>query len=365
MNVNEVIANRALQLADRQAGDYEYLSPLDHVNLHQSTNDTYPTAVKVAALLYLKQLEASLIKLQESFQEKEKEFRSVIKIGRTEMRDAVPMTLGVEFSGFAEAFAQDRWRVFKAHERLRMLNLGGTAVGTGLTAPREYIFMVTDKLKELTGCNLCRAENLAYPTQNADSFVEASGIVKTCAVNLMKSARDLRLLAMLGEITFEPVQAGSSIMPGKVNPVLCETVIQASLKSMSHDALLSITASLGTLQINEFLPVIASSLLESLRLLVNATVIMQRCVDGVRADEKRCRDLADASAVIMTAFVPQLGYDGVLKLFKEYEKTNDMSVRDFLNTKLGKEKVDRVLAPENLTRVGFAEREIKREKNNG
>ena len=205
MNVNEVLANRALVLLDRQPGDYAAIDPLDHVNMHQSTNDTYPTALKVAAIASLHVLEPAVVELQEAFQRKERELADVVKVGRTEMQDAVLTTLGREMGAYAEAFTRDRWRIYKCEERLRVVNLGGTAIGTGLGAPRAYIFRVVDVLRELCGFGLARAENLVEATQNADAFVEVSGILKACATSLWKVCSDLRLLssgpsAGLGEI---------------------------------------------------------------------------------------------------------------------------------------------------------------------
>ncbi|MDD5070712.1 MAG: aspartate ammonia-lyase [Candidatus Omnitrophica bacterium] len=356
MNLNEVIANRALEILGQSKGDYTVISPLETVNLHQSTNDTFPTAVKVAALFYLDDLESSLTDLQQAFQGKEQDFSDIIKLGRTETQAAVPMTLGLEFSGFSELFTQDRWRVFKARERLRLINFGGTAIGTGLTAPRDYIFRVTDKLRSLTGLNLCRAENLIYPTQNADSFVEASGILKTVAVNLIKVSRDLRSLSALGEISLAALQAGSSIMPGKINPVALEAVIQAGLRCLSNDSLLNNAAALGSLQINEFLPLIAFSLLESLGLLNNAVVILNKTVITLTANEERCRFYLNNSPAIITAFLPLLGYNRTLELLKEYQSgPQTVSIPDFLNDRIGQEQVNRVLSPENLRRLGFTE----------
>ncbi len=326
------------------------------MNKHQSTNDTFPTAVKVAALFALKDLEDRLTTLHRICQDKEKEFRDIVKIGRTEMQAAVPITLGVEFSGYAESFAQGRWRVFKARERLRMINLGGTAVGTGLGAPREYIFAVTDALENLTGLNVCRAENLVYPTQSCDSFCEAAGILKTCAVNLMKVARDLRLLATLGEIELPALQAGSSIMPGKVNPVICEAVIQASLRCLADDGVINQAAGLGTLEINEFMPLIAVSLLEMLQLLTQGAHMLGEQIAGITDKADVCQKTVDASPVIMTAFVPMLGYEKVLDLVTRYQALpmdGRMTVREFLNAEIGEQAVNDVLSPANLTRLGF------------
>lgn len=353
MNINEVIANRALELSGRDPGDYDFISPLEVINLHQSTNDVFPTALKVAGLIYLKQLEDSLTAFQFALQQKEKQFRSIVKIGRTEMQEAVPMTLGAEFSGFAELFAQDRWRMSKARERLRLINLGGTAVGTGLAAPRDFIFLADSKLRELTGLNLARAENPIYPTQNADSFCEVSGILKTYAGGLIKFSRDIRLLAVLGEILLEPMQAGSSIMPGKVNPVVCENVIQSGLRCFANDSSIHDCASRGTLQINEFLPLIAVALLENFRLLKNATETISAYTDKIRANETRCLEYVENSPVIMTAFLPELGYEKVLELQEEYKNEPELSVREFLADRLGGDTVDRILSAENLTRLGY------------
>jgi aspartate ammonia-lyase len=188
MNVNEVIANRAIELQGGKKGNYDFIHPLEDVNLHQSTNDVYPTALKVAAIFKLRDLSNAVSGLQGAFQEKEKEFAAIVKMGRTELQEALPITLGAEFSAFAEAFSRDRWRIFKCEERLRVVNLGGTAVGTGLAAPRDYIFLVIEKLREVTGLGLSRGENILGETANADSFVEVSGILKAHAVNLIKIA---------------------------------------------------------------------------------------------------------------------------------------------------------------------------------
>ncbi|OGF58059.1 MAG: aspartate ammonia-lyase, partial [Candidatus Firestonebacteria bacterium RifOxyC12_full_39_7] len=274
MNLNEVIANRAIEILGGKKGEYSVVDPFKDVNLHQSTNDVYPTALKIACIYSLRTLSAKITALQGAFQRKEKEFAAIIKIGRTEMQEAVPITLGFEFSAFAEAVGRDRWRTFKSEERLRVVNLGGTAVGTGMGAPKSYIFQVIEKLRALSGLGISRNENVMDSTANTDSFVEVSGIMKAHAVNLIKIADDLRLLNLLGEIKLPEVQAGSSIMPGKINPVIAEAVIQTGLKVIANDGIVTAASTRGTLQINEFMPVIADAILETLDLLININDIL-------------------------------------------------------------------------------------------
>jgi aspartate ammonia-lyase len=314
MNVNEVLANRALMLIGRGPGDYATIDPLDHVNLHQSTNDTYPTALKVAAIGGLRALEKVVVELQEAFQQKERELADVVKVGRTEMQDAVLITLGREMGAYAEAFTRDRWRIYKCEERLRVVNLGGTAIGTGLGAPRAYIFRVVDVLRELTGLGLARAENLVEATQNADVFVEVSGILKACASSLWKVCSDLRLLssgpsAGLGEIRLPPRQAGSSIMPGKVNPVVPEAVTQAAMQVIANDQAITLAVSSGSLELNPFLPLLADALLGSLALLEAACRMLAReCVAGIVADTRQCQAHVHGGTAALTALVERLGH---------------------------------------------------------
>ena len=355
MNVNEVIANRGLEILGRDKGDYAGLHPLQDVNLHQSTNDVYPTAVKVAAILELKRLSDAIALLQGALQRKEKEFADIIKLGRTEMQDAVPITLGSEFSGWAEAVARDRWRTFKCEERLRVVNIGGTAVGTGIGAPRDYIFLVIEKLREATGLGLSRAENLVGETANADTFVEVSGILKAHMVNILKMSNELRLMNMLGEIKLPSVQAGSSIMPGKVNPVILEAASQAAMKVIANDALVTEAASRATGQIVEFMPLLADALLGSLLLLNRINAVLARHIEAIRADEARCRYYVDKSRTIITAFVAKVGYDRCNALLKEFEATGKENLRAFLEEALGAEMVGRVLSSHNLVGLGHRE----------
>jgi len=265
------------------------------------------------------------------------------------------MTLGQEFSAFAEAIARDRWRTFKCEERLRLVNLGGTAIGTGLTAPRTYIFRVIEVLRALTGMGLARNENVIDGTANADAFVEVSGILKASAANLSKIAGDLRLLHFLGEITLPPLQAGSSIMPGKINPVMTEAVMQVAMAARANDGIVTDCAAHGTLQINEFMPLLAWALLDTLEILNNAVRALTKHVAGIEANAGRCAAYLADSPTLITAFLPKIGYERAEALAKEYVATRGVTLRSFLATKLGQAMVDEVLAAPNLIKLGHTD----------
>jgi aspartate ammonia-lyase len=353
MNVNEVLANRAIGILGGQIGDYSLLDPISEVNLNQSTNDTYPTALKVAGILKFRELSQNIAELQGSFQRKEKEFAKIVKIGRTELQEAVPITLGQEFSAFAEAIARDRWRVFKCEERLRLVNIGGTAVGTGLTAPRSYIFLVIETLRQVTGLGLSRGETVLDQTANSDSFVEVSGILKAHAANLLKISRDLRLLNLLGEVNLPKLQAGSSIMPGKVNPVILEAVEQTAIRVIANDLVITEVCSKGSLQINEFMPLLAHAFLESLDLLIKVNLAFAGMVQRILANEEKCREYFDRSPTIITALLPHIGYEKADELLKEFSASGKKNLREFLSEKLGKELIERVFDPYNLISLGY------------
>ncbi len=310
MNANEVIANRAIELLGGAKGDYDLVHPLDHVNLSQSTNDVFPTAVRVAAIRLLVPASQAAAQLQRALQEKESEFDHVLKIGRTEMQDAVPVTLGQEFAAWAQAVQRDWWRLYKVEERLRQVNLGGTAVGTGLNADRRYVYVVVDILRDITDLPLSRAENMMDVTQNCDVFAEVSGLIKAAAVNLAKIASDLRILssgpkAGIGEIRLPALQAGSSIMPGKVNPVVTEAVSQSAFQIMANDQAITTAAMSGQLELNAFLPMLSHNLFQSLQLLKGAAVLLaDRCIRGIQANEQRCLDLVENSFAMVTALAP-------------------------------------------------------------
>lgn len=315
MNLNEVIANRALEILGHPKGRYDLIHPLDDVNLHQSTNDLYPTAIKVASLRLLEKLSEKIARLQGALQKKEQEFHACLKLARTELQDAIPTTLGNSFSAFAEAIARDRWRIFKSMERLKSINLGGTAIGTGFGAPKNYSYLITQILQETTQLPLARGENLIDLTQNMDSFVEVSGILKAHAVNLFKIASDLRLLssgpnAGLGEISLPPQQAGSSIMVGKVNPVIPEAITQVSLKVIGNDQIITQVGQLGQLELNAFLPLLAHSFLENLHLLIQANdIFRERSIEGIIANQESCHRHLYESASTLAILIPRIGYE--------------------------------------------------------
>jgi len=357
MNINEVLANQANIHLGGRPGDYHLVNPLDHVNMHQSTNDTYPTALRIASLRKLYRLEKQISLLQETLQNKELSNQHIVKQGRTEMQDAVPMTAGMAFGAWAEAIARDRWRIFKNRERLKTHPLGGTAIGTGMDAPREYIFRVTERIKKITGLVLSRAENMVDVTQNLDVFVEVSGMLKAYATNLMKIANDIRFLSSspVAEISIPKRQAGSSIMPGKVNPVIPEAVVQTALKVMANDSTISLAAGMGQLELNHLAPLITHAFLESLMLLENITKIFNDlCILGIQTDEKRCRELVEKSVTLATVLVPKLGYKKVEDLVLESGRRN-ISVREILLERnlMTEEEIDGLLAPELMIKLGY------------
>ena len=360
MNVNEVLANRALQIMGQPLGSYHIIHPIEHVNRCQSTNDTYPTALRVAAIGLVRQLETDVVSLQEAFQAKEHEFADVVKVGRTQLQDAVLTTLGREMGCYAEAIARDRWRLYKCEERLRVVNLGGTAIGTGIGAPRQYIFQVTERLREITGYGLARAENLIDATQNADLLVEVSGILKTLASNLVKIANDLRLLASgpeagLAEIVLPARQAGSSIMPGKVNPVIPEAVAQSAIAVMGYDQMLTQACSAANLELHQFMPLVAHCLLTSLSLLSNACrVFAEKCVTGICANRERCAATVESSTALLTALVDEIGYERASELAQR-AKQQGVSLRKLVVSSgmMTEDHFNEMISPARVTRLGY------------
>ncbi len=359
MNVNEVVANRALSILGLPFGEYAKIDPLHHVNMHQSTNDVFPTALKIALIKRFRDLAAAAAELQGALQRREKAFADIVSMGRTEMQDAVPVTLGAQFGAMAEAVARDRWRAFKCEERLRVVNIGGTAVGTGLAAPRDYIFLVIETLREITSLPLARADLAMDATANADCYVEVCGMLSAMAANLVKIAGDLRMLNYFGEIKLPAVQAGSSIMPGKVNPVVMEAVIAAGIKAQSNCSLVDRCASMGTFQINEFLPTIADAMLRSIDMLIDAAGILAGSLDKTETDAQVCRDRVDAAPTMITAFVPYIGYEKATTLVKEWiASSREISLKEFLKTKIDQSLVEKVLSGTSLMSLGFRKQDL-------
>ncbi len=334
MNVNEVLANISLMLYGRKPGDYEVIHPLNDINRGQSTNDVYPTALRIAAIEKLRILSEECARLQEALQEKENQYEEILKLGRTELMDAVEITLGEEFGAYAQAIARDRWRIYKIEERLRQVNIGGTAVGLSDTASRKYRFGIIEELRRSTGIGLAAAEYPMDITQNNDVFVEVSGLLKALAVNLSKIAGDLRLMNSgphggFGEICLKAMQQGSTIMPGKVNPVIPEMTIQAAIQVMANDSAVSMAASRGEFELNAFLPLIADNLLGSLDLLCSTVRIFnQRCIKTLQVNEDRCRELLDKAAWFGVRYMDRLGYDTVSHIIAENEPEQARQILD-------------------------------------
>ena len=351
LNINEVIANKALELAGKNFGDYDFIHPIDDVNLSQSTNDTYITALKIASINVLRKLTESFALLQGKLQEKEKDFSGIIKLGRTQLQDAVPVLLGQEFGAYAQAIARDRWRLYNAEERLRSVNLGGTAIGNSISADRKYVLNVNNELKKITGLPLAKAEDLIDTTQNLDVFVEVHGLVKAGACSVIKICNDLRLLSSgpqggIGEITLPPMQAGSSIMPGKVNPVIPESVIQICELVKGHDVVISNIASAGNLELNAFSPLLAHLFLKSMKMLNDSLIILaEKCVKGIKANEKRCRENLVRSSAIAALLINEFGYDKIAELVKEAAEENEAFVNVIKRNKLlSEDKINKLIS---------------------
>ncbi len=354
MCINEVIANRALQILGYNCGEYSIIHPIEMVNLHQSTNDVYPTALRMVVIRKVRKLSESIASLQGELQKKEQEFASILTMGRTELQDAVPITLGSQFASFAQAIERDRWRCFKAEERIRMVNIGGTAVGTGLTAPRKYIFRVIEKLRANTGLPIGRADHVMDATANCDPFVEVSATLLSNAVNLIKISTDLRFLHVQKEISLPQLQAGSSIMPGKVNPVIIESVIQLAMKAKSQCALVADLSSMGSLQINEYLPLIASTIISLIDGLNDAVNLLIHHVPNIVGNREICERKLFSGTAIITAFVPIIGYDKAEELVHAFENQGESNnFRSFLKAQLGDELVESELVPAKLMALGY------------
>lgn len=361
MNANEVIANRAIEILGGQKGDYSIVNPNDHVNCGQSTNDVIPSAGKMTSLRLLKKLKIELLRLHQAFCEKADEFDHVLKMGRTQMQDAVPIRLGQEFKAYSTAIMRDLRRMDKAMEEMCTLNMGGTAIGTGINADINYLKRIVPNLAKVSNMELVQAADLIDATQNLDSFVAVSGAVKACAVTLSKIANDLRLMSSgprtgFHEIDLPAKQNGSSIMPGKVNPVIPEVVNQVAFNIIGNDVTISMAVEAGQLELNAFEPIIFYCMFQSIDTLAYAVqTFVDNCVSGITANEARCRFLVDNSVGIITAICPHVGYQKAADIAKKAMLSGKPVRTLILQEKLiGEEELDHILDPVQMTEPGIS-----------
>lgn len=367
MNMNEVIANRAIEMLCGKKGDYSIVHPNDHVNMAQSTNDVIPTAGKLTVLDLLAPLDKSLAQLEKTLYVKSEEFDSIVKIGRTQLEDAVPMRLGQTFHSYASMISRDRDRLKQVRSEMYTVNMGATAIGTAINTSPYYFDHIVPTLRHLTGYPLTQAKDLFDATENLDSFVRVSSCLKACAVNLSKMCNDLRLLASgpkagFGEITLPAMQNGSSIMPGKVNPVIPEVVSQVAFHIIGHDTTITMAAEAGQMELNAFEPVIFYNLFDSITTLTHAvTTLTDNCILGITANEKRCVELLHASVGITTALCPYIGYKKAADLAKESLKTG-ITVKELVLKYglLDEAQLDQILDPYALTEPAAAKEHIQK-----
>lgn len=371
MNANEVIANRAIEILGGEKGDYDIVHPNDHVNYGQSTNDVIPTAGKITSLRLLKNLKSELLRLHDTLEKKAEEFDHVLKMGRTQMQDAVPIRLGQEFRAYSVAIMRDIRRMDLAMNEMRTVNMGGTAVGTGINADETYLKRIVPNLSEVANMELVQAFDLIDSTQNLDSFVSVSGAVKACAVTLSKIANDLRLMssgprAGFGEINLPARQNGSSIMPGKVNPVIPEVVNQVAFNIIGNDVTITMAAEGGQLELNAFEPIIFYCMFQSIDTLAYAVqTFIDNCVSGITANEERCRSLVENSVGIVTAICPHVGYKKSAEIAKKALATGQ-PVRNLIlqENLMTAEELDSILDPVHMTEPGISRKDILLKKKN-
>ena len=361
MNMNEVLANRALEMLGREKGDYNYCSPNTHVNMSQSTNDTIPTALKIASFRMAGELTETMTALKKEFMNKENEFHDVLKMGRTHLQDAVPIRLGQEFGAYSEMVARDIKRVTEAAQEMLTINLGATAVGTGLNAKPEYIEKVVVQLASQLGMKLRLAKSLVDGTQNTDAYTTLSGALKVSTINLSKICNDLRLMASgpmtgLQEISLPVRQPGSSIMPGKVNPVMVEVVNQVAFQVAGNDQSICMASEAGQFELNVMEPVIVFNLLQSLKIMKNGLDVFTRyAISGMEANVQRCREYVEESYGIITALNPHLGYETATKVVKQARETG-LTIIEICKAHqlLTEEELNTILDPAEMTTPGIA-----------
>ncbi|ADM38356.1 aspartate ammonia-lyase [Bacillus spizizenii] len=365
MNANEVIGNRALEIMGHQKGDYIHLSPNTHVNMSQSTNDVFPTAIHISTLKLLEKLLKTMEDMHSVFKQKAQEFDSVIKMGRTHLQDAVPIRLGQEFEAYSRVLERDIKRIKQSRQHLYEVNMGATAVGTGLNADPEYIKQVVKHLADISGLPLVGADHLVDATQNTDAYTEVSASLKVCMMNMSKIANDLRLMASgpragLAEISLPARQPGSSIMPGKVNPVMAELINQIAFQVIGNDNTICLASEAGQLELNVMEPVLVFNLLQSISIMNNGfRSFTDYCLKGIEANEKRLKQYVEKSAGVITAVNPHLGYEAAARIAREAIMTGQ-SVRDLClqHDVLTEEELDLILNPYEMTKPGIAGKEL-------
>ena len=365
MNANEVIANRAIEILGGKKGDYSIINPNDHVNYGQSTNDVFPSCGRMTAMKLLDKAKKELERLHETLMHKSEEFDNVIKMGRTQLQDAVPIRLGQEFHAYGSAIQRDIRRFENARHEMGALNIGGTAIGTGLNADVQYFQKVVQNIALVSGLDLYQSFDLIDATQNLDGYASVSGTVKTCAINLSKMSNDLRLMssgprAGLGEINLPPKQNGSSIMPGKVNPVIPEVVNQVAFNIIGNDMTIAMATEAGQLELNAFEPIIFYNLFQSIETLSYAVhTLVDNCISGITANVDKCRDEVLGSVGIITAICPHVGYEKAAILAKEAIRTG-ASVRDLIlrDGLLTEKELDIILDPYSMTEPGISGEEL-------
>jgi aspartate ammonia-lyase len=361
MNANEVIANRALELIGKERGDYFCISPNSHVNMSQSTNDAFPTAIHIATLNMLEKLLSTMEYMHDVFKSKAKEFDHVIKMGRTHLQDAVPIRLGQEFEAYSRVLARDINRINQSRQHLYEVNMGATAVGTGLNADPRYIELVVKHLAEISGLSLVGAEHLVDATQNTDAYTEVSAALKVCMMNMSKIANDLRLMASgpragLGEISLPARQPGSSIMPGKVNPVMPEVINQVAFQVIGNDHTICLASEAGQLELNVMEPVLVFNLLQSINIMNNGfRAFTDYCLKGIEANEDRMKEYVEKSVGIITAVNPHIGYEVAARIAREAIVTGK-PIRELClkYDVLSEEELDLILDPFEMTHPGIA-----------
>lgn len=365
MNVNEVLANRALELMGKEKGDYFHCSPNTHVNMSQSTNDAFPSAIHISVLNVLENLLVTMEEMQTVFQQKAQEFNHIIKMGRTHLQDAVPIRLGQEFEAYSRVISRDIKRIQQSRQHLYELNMGATAVGTGLNAYPRYIEMVVKHLADISGLPLVGAEHLVDATQNTDAYTEVSAALKVCMMNMSKVANDLRLMASgpragLGEITLPARQPGSSIMPGKVNPVMAEVINQVAFQVIGNDHTICLASEAGQLELNVMEPVLVFNLLQSISIMNNAfRTFTDNCLRDIKANEERLKDYVEKSAGLITAVNPHIGYEAAARIARE-AILSGAPIRELClkYDVLTEEELNLILDPYEMTHPGVAGAEL-------